>query len=1772
MKQTTKKLWSFVLAFSMILSMLTVFGGLVTFAADPGTITVTFTDGTTASLTDTADDATASVLAVGDGTITYDADTATVAFNDITAKKVVFAMNDAFTLQVNGTNTVHYTGGSSLIDVTTGSVTVTGDGVLDLEGSSYVINVRAGSYTQTGASVVATLTAGRVIYTAGTGNNITISGGSIKGSGTSNLIVPNSGRFVMSGGTVTLSGTSEVLRTTSGDLTVSGGKLTVSGTTNVVITGSSSNVNISGGEVTINASTGYCFNSGKNMTVSQANAAVPTELTLNSAAGYGAIRLNKASTTLAFNGGLIMGEAPYLLWSKAATCKLTLAAAAQMNFNATTRTVSNANSSIDPGTITVADDVEWETGSLTADGNGLMKNVENNYVFIDNEEEFLAIGTDATSLGKYYRLTADLDFSDVEWAPLGAFTGVLNGAGHKISNLHTGTASAPHSTGSTAYDWGIFSSVSGTVKNLAIENLSFYLTSTSTGSAGVGAVCGFISANATIESVAVLSGTISATMKHQLGVGGIAGSTGSSTTGWTISNCYNGADLTGICTRSKDSSYAAVAGMIGRAWSKAGNTIINCVNVGNIRATVSGSTTTATLVGHIISSQSGNVTRAVVRKNNYGIEGTLSYDGTNAGILTDDVNKTNVVSLEDASVAETFATLKGAWTTQSGYYPIPDVLSAYAVKMKAIFVRTYEQLRKIGLDEDYPADGNYLLSSDIDLSAVDWYPIGYNPDDATKVAFTGTFDGQGHVIENMHRGTAETPYVDSGDGAVLDWGFFWMLSGATVRNLAFRSVQLHISVNPGTTTKTNNSAAAVAGRIIGASVVDSCAVLSGSISMIGVHQVGASGIVGVHAYPDTAADSAWTIRNCFNAASVTATSSYARGSGGYACAAGMISRPWSRSGDTVTGCLNVGEIKSVDLSETTGDAWVLSLAGHMISYQGVTSASEANATVRTNNYSLTGAVTAEGVHAAVYQTDANATTLVDQYQAADAATFSGLTNTGSWTVKAPEGNVYYYPIPTIFADYAVAFSIDERALIAQVQEQLATVVPSNYLTVADLEAVLAELVPSAEISLTQTAVATFTQQGGWNATVTLQSGTEVPYTYVVTMLPTVTGFSYAYDTETPGVGQGTVTVTLSGDYVHGNYELFWGTESGVLEGYSYLASTGNTTRTVFDDLVADGNTLTFTTADLLLIPVGATRLYVTADDLAAYTYEIPAARQFTGDRRYTFGALSDVHVATSDGSAYNNYVKTMNIFNADDTVNFVVLNGDNTNNSRLSQYQLLQSATGDMPLWANLGNHDIIGWNRDAAATTKARAVEYTRTYIAPGFANPDYTTDSKGNQYKVTVADYEGDDRDWDYTVEYEGDLFIYLNIGVYDAPDQYYTANGTATKNVEQHLTVEQLKWLGNVLNASGDYGHVYLFFHYYTLESGCGMRSNAPTSTGTEWSVSVSGVMTDWVTSAELDNLLRQYPNLIYFSGHTHFSFKSYQVMHLDRYGYTAVNRAENFYLTDEKLGYTSISIPSNYASNEGYYVESYDDGVLVRGYDFAANETLSYASFFVPEVEKSEVIPTQFTKQITRDVNTITGDGVKGDQVTREGDTVSQLEIAGSQIRYNRSTGAADLRFVARVSTDMLTELQTEYGEENVEYGILLQLTDKADVSSSGKIFLTEENINGKSLAAGGAVAVPGVKTFKTYSNYIYYTAAITGMPESYYATELTARAYVKINDTYYFADETPGTTYASGASEQNGGYSTSWKNVAGTIARTTSLTDNLSKSIRELYYTIYPDEQ
>ena len=146
----------------------------------------------------------------------------------------------------------------------------------------------------------------------------------------------------------------------------------------------------------------------------------------------------------------------------------------------------------------------------------------------------------------------------------------------------------------------------------------------------------------------------------------------------------------------------------------------------------------------------------------------------------------------------------------------PTMLPAAQAENKypadAIPISSVEELMLIC--NEYPANGDYYLTTDIDLTArtseggdlyndgAGWLPIG-----TAGTPFTGTFDGDGHSIIGLYINRSNSDYV----------GFFGDADGATIQNLSIENGNV----------KGKTYVGILAGR---AGQISNCVVSSGSVS------------------------------------------------------------------------------------------------------------------------------------------------------------------------------------------------------------------------------------------------------------------------------------------------------------------------------------------------------------------------------------------------------------------------------------------------------------------------------------------------------------------------------------------------------------------------------------------------------------------------------------------------------------------------------------------------------------------------------------------------------------------------------------------------------------------------------------------------------------------------------------------------------------------------------------------------------------------------------
>lgn len=130
------------------------------------------------------------------------------------------------------------------------------------------------------------------------------------------------------------------------------------------------------------------------------------------------------------------------------------------------------------------------------------------------------------------------------------------------------------------------------------------------------------------------------------------------------------------------------------------------------------------------------------------------------------------------------------WAQTTNKYSIDIYADSYAggdgSKTNPYEIARAEQLAKLARDVN---NGNtpqaflgkyFKLTADIDLKNGIWMPIGkyYNYGNVNNRLFFGKFDGNGHVIKNMH-----IQWEDADDNAKSVWGLFSTLQGESSTNL-----------------------------------------------------------------------------------------------------------------------------------------------------------------------------------------------------------------------------------------------------------------------------------------------------------------------------------------------------------------------------------------------------------------------------------------------------------------------------------------------------------------------------------------------------------------------------------------------------------------------------------------------------------------------------------------------------------------------------------------------------------------------------------------------------------------------------------------------------------------------------------------------------------------------------------------------------------------------------------------------------------------------------
>ena len=643
-----------------------------------------------------------------------------------------------------------------------------------------------------------------------------------------------------------------------------------------------------------------------------------------------------------------------------------------------------------------------------------------------------------------------------------------------------------------------------------------------------------------------------------------------------------------------------------------------------------------------------------------------------------------------------------------------------------------------------------------------------------------------------------------------------------------------------------------------------------------------------------AVQAGWIIRNSMNGADLIAGYAYvADAEDNRAIAGGILGN--ARAKGTIENCLNVGTVTM--MSPGFADP-IASFYKYMGAFSTVTGCyyEEGCLNLEQAGYlcGFSGGVT-------FGETDTVSVTALTKAKLTDGS----LTGLGEgWTVEPGA-----YPIPASAAGYKQ--TVDKQTP-ASLKDSIAAALKNGDLTVTNpttaekfLKAVEA-LIYTDGLTVSwsnalQITPATASKEGKFAGTLKITSDGQSELLEISGTIAKVPTLSYKFSKDIKGRADGKITVQFPlADSKE--YQLYWGDKAGILKDYTALAT-----------VKASKKTITESVLKYTVIPAGATRLWIAKNGNLLTSLDLPEERLLKAEKpKYVFGVLSDAHVSEGSGDAKS--AQMHNVLRALDSLknsgaSFVTLLGDNTtynNDAQLSYWKDIIAAYPDLPIYSTLGNHDILPHN------TKVDNVEES-------FAR---------------FRDVFGNTKDYNYTVKQGDDLFIYLGLG---QADSFETYNGLT-------LSDRQIQWLEEVLKQYYDVekgkGHVFLMFHMFPVNTSyaqSALNGFNPTS------------------SAKLERVLNKYPDMVWFSGHNHFSFDC------DKNLYSA---GKYVMLHTPSVGVGGANgTAGNTIGGEGYLVEVYESYVIVKGIDTYTGETVSYATFlvsqsngeFTPNPETADSVP-------------------------------------------------------------------------------------------------------------------------------------------------------------------------------------------------------------------------
>ena len=373
--------------------------------------------------------------------------------------------------------------------------------------------------------------------------------------------------------------------------------------------------------------------------------------------------------------------------------------------------------------------------------------------------------------------------------------------------------------------------------------------------------------------------------------------------------------------------------------------------------------------------------------------------------------------------------------------------------------------------------------------------------------------------------------------------------------------------------------------------------------------------------------------------------------------------------------------------------------------------------------------------------------------------------------------------------------------------------------------------------------------------------------------------------------KGVISGELTFNKLNGDFSLYYADSNKKrLDYYDSLASF-----TASDS----ANTLSF---ENVIVPKSCK--YIIADGEGDYDYfvKIPE-NSLLSEVDYTFSALSDVHY--NKGDYFNDALDFLDGYGVD----FVGISGDLTNDGEISSLEKFNEAIKNRlyKVYATSGNHDE----------------EAVKTGDWEEYINASITTDDEIVNISENGIDFVFAPK------KAEGNVFVFLC-----QTSWYYPKYPTGEEY--SLITEEQIEWLADVLEEYKS-ENVFLFFHTFlsapdgTQESAVGNLKNPG---GYYYTLPFSYGTADEVAFRAL---MKEYKNVVYFSGHSHWMFE--MEIYNENLNYSNFD-GEYCHMVHVPsvceprwIGENDTSRTSKTGeASEGWIIEVYDEAIILIPVDF------------------------------------------------------------------------------------------------------------------------------------------------------------------------------------------------------------------------------------------------